>query len=41
LGGEGLTTTPIRTIALWSGVVQTTLDGKAYVRLPIEKFNGE
>ncbi|ESQ90443.1 alpha-2-macroglobulin family protein [Asticcacaulis benevestitus] len=41
LGGEGLTTTPIRTIALWSGVVQTGLDGKAYVRLPIEKFNGE
>ncbi|ESQ85706.1 alpha-2-macroglobulin [Asticcacaulis sp. AC466] len=41
LGGEGLTTTPIRTIALWSGVVQTGLDGKAYIRLPIQKFNGE
>ncbi|MBW8880798.1 MAG: alpha-2-macroglobulin family protein, partial [Asticcacaulis sp.] len=41
LGGEGLTTTPIRTIALWSGVVNTGMDGKALVHLPIAKFNGE
>ena len=41
LGGEGLTTTPIRTIALWSGVVQTGLDGRTMVHLPIAKFNGE
>ncbi len=41
VGGEGLTTTPIRTVALWSGVIETGLDGKAVVRLPIAKFNGE
>lgn len=41
IGGEGLTTTPIRTVALWSGVIDTGLDGKAVVRLPISKFNGE
>ncbi|EGF92161.1 alpha-2-macroglobulin family protein [Asticcacaulis biprosthecium C19] len=41
LGGEGLTTTPIRTIALWSGVVTTGSNGKAVVHLPIAKFNGE
>ena len=41
LGGEGLTTTPIRTVALWSGVVQTGLDGKATIRMPVSKFNGE
>lgn len=41
LGGEGLTTTPIRTIALWSGVVQTGSNGRALVHLPIAKFNGE
>jgi uncharacterized protein YfaS (alpha-2-macroglobulin family) len=41
LGGEGLTATPIRTVALWSGVVQTGMDGKATVHMPIAKFNGE
>ncbi|WP_443748849.1 alpha-2-macroglobulin family protein [Asticcacaulis solisilvae] len=41
IGGEGLTTTPIRTVALWSGVIETGMDGKATVRLPIAKFNGE
>ncbi len=41
IGGEGLTTTPIRTVALWSGVIDTGLDGRAVVRLPISKFNGE
>ena len=41
LGGEGLTVTPTKTVALWSGVVQTGLDGKATVRLPAAAFNGE
>ncbi len=41
IGGEGLTTTPIRTTALWSGVVTTGLDGKAVLHMPLEKFNGE
>ncbi|OYX06102.1 MAG: alpha-2-macroglobulin [Caulobacter vibrioides] len=41
IGGEGLTTTPIKTVALWSGVVETGLDGKAVVKLPAADFNGE
>ncbi len=41
VGGEGLTTTPIKTVALWSGVVETGLDGKAVIRLPAADFNGE
>ena len=41
LGGESLTTTPIKTVALWSGVVETGADGKAHVRLPAADFNGQ
>jgi len=41
LGGEGLTVTPIKTVALWSGVVQTGADGRATVKLPAAAFNGE
>jgi uncharacterized protein YfaS (alpha-2-macroglobulin family) len=41
IGGEGLTTTPIKTVALWSGVVETGLDGKAVIKLPAPDFNGE
>ncbi|BEV09630.1 alpha-2-macroglobulin family protein [Asticcacaulis sp. DW145] len=41
IGGDGLTTTPIKTVALWSGVVNTGLDGKAHIKLPVGKFNGE
>ena len=41
LGGEGLTVTPIKTVALWSGVVDTGLDGKATIKLPAADFNGE
>ncbi|NEX94411.1 alpha-2-macroglobulin [Caulobacter sp. 17J65-9] len=41
IGGEGLTTTPIKTVALWSGVVETGLDGTAKVVLPAADFNGE
>ena len=42
IGGEGLTVTPIKTVALWSGVVETGFDGKARVRLPAQaEFNGQ
>ena len=41
LGGEGLTVTPIKTVALWSGVVDTGLDGRATINLPAADFNGE
>jgi len=41
LGGEGLTVTPTKTVALWSGVVKTGADGRATVRLPAGEFNGE
>ena len=41
VGGEGLTTTPIKTVALWSGVVETGPGGKAVIRLPAAEFNGE
>ena len=41
LGGEGLTVTPIKTVALWSGIVQTGIDGKATVTLPAADFNGQ
>lgn len=41
VGGEGLTTTPIRTVALWSGAIQTDANGHAVIRLPAPDFNGE
>ncbi len=41
VGGEGLTVTPIRTIALWSGVVETGPGGHATIKLPAADFNGE
>ncbi|MBA4793536.1 MAG: alpha-2-macroglobulin family protein [Phenylobacterium sp.] len=41
IGGEGLTVTPIKTVALWSGVIETGRDGKATIRLPAPDFNGE
>jgi len=41
LGGQGLTVTPIRSVALWSGVVKTGPGGRAMVRLPPADFNGE
>jgi len=41
LGGEGLTVTPTKTVALWSGVVETGIDGRAVVKLPAAAFNGE
>ncbi len=41
IGGEGLTVSPIKTVALWSGVVETGLDGNAKITLPAPDFNGE
>ncbi len=41
LGAESLTVTPIKTVALWSGVVRTGTDGRAVVRLPAAQFNGQ
>ena len=41
IGGEGLTTTPIRTVALWSGVIETDRRGHAVIHLPAPDFNGE
>jgi uncharacterized protein YfaS (alpha-2-macroglobulin family) len=41
IGGEGLTVTPIKSVALWSGVVETDLDGTAKITLPAPAFNGE
>jgi alpha-2-macroglobulin len=41
VGGEGLSVTPIKTVALWSGVVETGIGGRAVVRLPAPDYNGE
>jgi len=41
LGGEGLTVTPIKSVALWSGIVETDVFGKARIKLPAADFNGE
>ena len=41
LGAQGLTVTPVKTVALWSGVVKTGFDGRATVKLPPGAFNGQ
>ena len=41
LGGEGLTVTPVKTVALWSGIVTTGPDGRTTVKLPAADFNGQ
>jgi len=41
IGGAGLTTTPIKSVALWSGIVETGLDGRVDIPLPAPEFNGE
>jgi uncharacterized protein YfaS (alpha-2-macroglobulin family) len=41
LGGEGLTVTPTKSVALWSGVVTTGVDGRTTVKLPAADFNGQ
>jgi uncharacterized protein YfaS (alpha-2-macroglobulin family) len=40
-GGAGLTVVPTKTVALWSGVVDTDDNGKATIRLPAGDFNGQ
>ena len=40
-GGAGLTVVPTKTVALWSGVVDTDASGKATIRLPAGDFNGQ
>jgi uncharacterized protein YfaS (alpha-2-macroglobulin family) len=39
-GGRGLTVVPTRTVALFSGIVKLSADGKANVTLDIPDFNG-
>jgi uncharacterized protein YfaS (alpha-2-macroglobulin family) len=41
LGGEGLTVTPTRTVALFSGPVHLSPDGSAAISLDLPDFNGE
>jgi len=41
LGGSVLTTTPIKTVALWSGIVRTDSNGRARVVLPPGNYNGQ
>jgi uncharacterized protein YfaS (alpha-2-macroglobulin family) len=41
LGVQNLTVTPIKTVALWSGVVRTGGDGRVTVHLPPGDFNGQ
>ncbi|MEO8926399.1 MAG: alpha-2-macroglobulin [Caulobacteraceae bacterium] len=41
VGGQGLTVTPIKSVALWSGVVRTGPGGRVTVTLPPGDFNGE
>ncbi|WP_017930504.1 alpha-2-macroglobulin family protein [Robiginitomaculum antarcticum] len=40
LGGEGLTVTPTRIVALWSGIINVK-GGKAVIPLSLPDFNGE
>ncbi len=40
-GGPALTATPIKTVALWSGVVTTGPGGRATVHLPAGEYNGQ
>jgi uncharacterized protein YfaS (alpha-2-macroglobulin family) len=41
LGGEGLTSVPQRTVALFSDVVEVGRDGRANIPLTLPDFNGE
>jgi uncharacterized protein YfaS (alpha-2-macroglobulin family) len=41
LGGEGLTTVPTKTVALWSGLVSVDRAGRTVVPLDLPDFNGE
>ncbi|HBN93945.1 MULTISPECIES: alpha-2-macroglobulin family protein [unclassified Hyphomonas] len=41
LGGEGLSVVPVKSVALFSGLVDVGRSGKAKVRLELPEFNGE
>lgn len=41
LGGEGLTVVPVKSVVIWSGLVEIGRSGKAKVTLPLPEFNGE
>jgi uncharacterized protein YfaS (alpha-2-macroglobulin family) len=41
LGGPALSATPIKTVALWSGIVDVDADGRALIRLPPGGYNGQ
>ncbi|MBY9066552.1 alpha-2-macroglobulin family protein [Hyphomonas sp. WL0036] len=41
LGGEGLSVVPIKSVVLYSGLLEVGRSGKARVRLDIPEFNGE
>jgi uncharacterized protein YfaS (alpha-2-macroglobulin family) len=41
VGGANLSAVPIRTVALWSGIVDTDDRGRATVHLPAADFNGQ
>ncbi len=40
-GGAGLAAAPVKTVALWSGVVETDAGGHALIHLPRPDFNGQ
>jgi uncharacterized protein YfaS (alpha-2-macroglobulin family) len=40
-GGAGLSVVPTKTVALWSGIVETDASGRATIRLPPGDFNGQ
>jgi uncharacterized protein YfaS (alpha-2-macroglobulin family) len=41
VGGAGLTVVPTKSVALWSGVIDTDSGGHATIRLPKADFNGQ
>lgn len=41
LGGEGLSVVPVKSVALFSGLVEVGRSGKARVRFDVPEFNGE
>jgi uncharacterized protein YfaS (alpha-2-macroglobulin family) len=41
LGGPALSATPIKTVALWSGIIDVGPDGRATIRLPPGGYNGQ
>ncbi len=40
-GGAGLSVVPTKTVALWSGIVDTDASGHVTIRLPAGDFNGQ